>query len=113
MKHRQKSSRNPLRPERNGRRQAPLGLDAATLTATAGGRPVARLTATMARLLATLLAARGRVVGRPALLEAAWGPGYAAMAGSTRRVDAAVSRLRRRLGGSSGPYSESGEGYRI
>lgn len=84
-------------------------LDLDRRSVTVDGEPVA-LTPTEFNLLAELMAAGGRVVGRPALLAGAWG--QADYAGS-RTVDVHVAQLRAKLGDACPIRTVRGVGYRV
>jgi DNA-binding response OmpR family regulator len=77
-------------------RAGPLVLDEGRHEVTVAGRPV-DLTAKEFGLLAALMRARGRVLGRERLLEEVWGYQSAAEIES-RTVDVHVRRLREKLG---------------
>jgi DNA-binding response OmpR family regulator len=83
-------------PEPTGRATGELHVDEARHAVTVGGRPV-ELTAKEFGLLAALMRADGRVLGREQLLETVWGYGNAAEIES-RTVDVHVRRLRAKLG---------------
>jgi DNA-binding response OmpR family regulator len=83
-------------PEPTGRVTGELQVDEARHAVTVGGRPV-ELTAKEFGLLAALMRADGRVLGREQLLETVWGYGNAAEIES-RTVDVHVRRLRAKLG---------------
>jgi two-component system, OmpR family, phosphate regulon response regulator PhoB len=83
-------------PEPTGRVTGELHVDEARHAVTVGGRPV-ELTAKEFGLLAALMRADGRVLGREQLLETVWGYGNAAEIES-RTVDVHVRRLRAKLG---------------
>lgn len=76
------------------RRVGPLTIEPATRRVTLVGRPLA-LTRGEYELLAHLAAAPGRVFTKQELLQAIWSEPTGA---PTRRLDAQVARLRRRLG---------------
>jgi DNA-binding response OmpR family regulator len=100
-------SQGPRRPDVLGCGE--VELDTGARTVTVGGRPVA-LTATEFNLLATLLGARGRVLGRAELLAQAWSqPDY----GSSRTVDVHVAQLRAKLGDACPVETVRGVGYRV
>jgi DNA-binding response OmpR family regulator len=88
---------------------ASLRLDPAAHTVEVAGRPV-DLTLTEFNLLATLLATRGRVLGRAELLARAWGH---ADYGSGRTVDVHVAQLRAKLGDHCPIETVRGVGYRV
>src|SRR5262245_42074434 len=94
------------RAERHG----VLVVDAELGRAEVGGRPV-RLTATELRVLALLIAGRGRVLSRRAIVEALGGEMGSR---NVRVVDAHVKSLRKKLGDARG-YIQSvrGVGYRF
>ncbi len=71
----------------------PITLDRARHEVHTAGRPIA-LTATEFRLLATLMAARGRVLSRDQLIDAALGTGTAV---TDRTIDVHIAGLRRKL----------------
>jgi DNA-binding response OmpR family regulator len=79
-----------------GRTTGDLHVDEARHAVTIGGRPV-ELTAKEFGLLAALMRADGRVLGREQLLETVWGYANAAEIES-RTVDVHVRRLRAKLG---------------
>jgi two-component system phosphate regulon response regulator PhoB len=83
-------------PEPTGRATGELHVDEARHAVTVGGRAV-ELTAKEFGLLAALMRADGRVLGREQLLETVWGYGNAAEIES-RTVDVHVRRLRAKLG---------------
>jgi DNA-binding response OmpR family regulator len=83
-------------PEPTGRATGELHVDEARHAVTVGGRPV-ELTAKEFGLLAALMRADGRVLGREQLLETVWGYGNATEIES-RTVDVHVRRLRAKLG---------------
>ena len=83
-------------PEPTGRATGELHVDEARHAVTVGGQPV-ELTAKEFGLLAALMRADGRVLGREQLLETVWGYGNAAEIES-RTVDVHVRRLRAKLG---------------
>jgi DNA-binding response OmpR family regulator len=83
-------------PELTGRVTGELHVDEARHAVTVGGQPV-ELTAKEFGLLAALMRADGRVLGREQLLETVWGYGNAAEIES-RTVDVHVRRLRAKLG---------------
>jgi DNA-binding response OmpR family regulator len=82
-----------------GRVVGALHVDEARHAVTIGGRPV-ELTAKEFGLLAALMRADGRVLGREQLLETVWGYANAAEIES-RTVDVHVRRLRAKLGAES------------
>lgn len=71
----------------------PLTLDRSRHEVTVEGTPVA-LTATEFRMLATLMAARGRVLDREQLIDAALGDGVAV---TQRTIDVHIAALRKKL----------------
>ena len=73
---------------------AALALDVARHEVRVDGRPI-ELTATEFGILAELARDPGIVVGRPAMLEAVWGPDFF---GDDHLVDVHVANLRRKLG---------------
>ena len=79
-----------------GRAAGDLHVDEARHAVTVGGQPV-ELTAKEFGLLAALMRADGRVLGREQLLETVWGYANAAEIES-RTVDVHVRRLRAKLG---------------
>ena len=83
-------------PPPTGRVTGELHVDEARHAVTVGGHPV-ELTAKEFGLLAALMRADGRVLGREQLLETVWGYGNAAEIES-RTVDVHVRRLRAKLG---------------
>jgi DNA-binding response OmpR family regulator len=83
-------------PKSTGRVVGALHVDEARHAVTVGGRPV-ELTAKEFGLLAALMRADGRVLGREQLLETVWGYANAAEIES-RTVDVHVRRLRAKLG---------------
>ncbi len=83
-------------PQPTGRVTGELHVDEARHAVTVGGQPV-ELTAKEFGLLAALMRADGRVLGREQLLETVWGYGNAAEIES-RTVDVHVRRLRAKLG---------------
>jgi DNA-binding response OmpR family regulator len=83
-------------PKPTGRAAGELRVDEARHAVTIGGRPV-ELTAKEFGLLAALMRADGRVLGREQLLETVWGYANAAEIES-RTVDVHVRRLRAKLG---------------
>jgi two-component system phosphate regulon response regulator PhoB len=83
-------------PKPTGRVAGELHVDEARHAVTVGGRPV-ELTAKEFGLLAALMRADGRVLGREQLLETVWGYANAAEIES-RTVDVHVRRLRAKLG---------------
>jgi len=83
-------------PKPTGRAAGSLHVDEARHAVTVGGRPV-ELTAKEFGLLAALMRADGRVLGREQLLETVWGYANAAEIES-RTVDVHVRRLRAKLG---------------
>jgi two-component system phosphate regulon response regulator PhoB len=83
-------------PEPAARVAGGLRVDEARHAVTVGGRPV-ELTAKEFGLLAALVRADGRVLGRERLLETVWGHANAAEIES-RTVDVHVRRLRAKLG---------------
>jgi two-component system phosphate regulon response regulator PhoB len=83
-------------PKPTGRVAGELRVDEARHAVTVGGRPV-ELTAKEFGLLAALMRADGRVLGREQLLETVWGYANAAEIES-RTVDVHVRRLRAKLG---------------
>ena len=92
---------------RPGRATGELHVDEARHAVTVGGQPV-ELTAKEFGLLAALMRADGRVLGREQLLETVWGYGNAAEIES-RTVDVHVRRLRAKLG-RRGPSHRDGQG---
>jgi len=76
----------------------PVVLDRGRHEATVAGRPIG-LTATEFRMLGVLLAARGRVLTRDQLIDAAIGQGVAV---TNRTIDVHVAALRRKLGPAAG-----------
>jgi two-component system phosphate regulon response regulator PhoB len=83
-------------PKPTGRVAGELRVDEARHAVTVGGHPV-ELTAKEFGLLAALMRADGRVLGREQLLETVWGYANAAEIES-RTVDVHVRRLRAKLG---------------
>jgi DNA-binding response OmpR family regulator len=83
-------------PKSTGRVVGTLHVDEARHAVAVGGRPV-ELTAKEFGLLAALMRADGRVLGREQLLETVWGYANAAEIES-RTVDVHVRRLRAKLG---------------
>ncbi|HWC03238.1 MAG TPA: response regulator [Methylomirabilota bacterium] len=83
-------------PQPAGLGAGDLHVDEARHAVTVGGRPV-ELTAKEFGLLAALMRADGRVLGREQLLEAVWGYANAAEIES-RTVDVHIRRLRAKLG---------------
>ena len=83
-------------PPATGRTAGALHVDEARHAVTVDGRPV-ELTAKEFGLLAALMRADGRVLGREQLLETVWGYANAAEIES-RTVDVHVRRLRAKLG---------------
>jgi DNA-binding response OmpR family regulator len=84
------------RPAAAGHAAGDLHVDEARHAVTVGGQPV-ELTAKEFGLLAALMRADGRVLGREQLLETVWGYANAAEIES-RTVDVHVRRLRAKLG---------------
>ena len=84
------------RPAAAGQAAGDLHVDEARHAVTVSGRPV-ELTAKEFGLLAALMRADGRVLGREQLLETVWGYANAAEIES-RTVDVHVRRLRAKLG---------------
>jgi DNA-binding response OmpR family regulator len=84
------------RPAAAGQAAGDLHVDEARHAVTVGGQPV-ELTAKEFGLLAALMRADGRVLGREQLLETVWGYANAAEIES-RTVDVHVRRLRAKLG---------------
>jgi len=78
--------------------EGPIVLDRGRHEVQVSGQPVA-LTATEFRLLGALLAARGRVLSRNQLIDAALGTGAAV---TDRTVDVHVAALRKKLGAAGG-----------
>lgn len=76
----------------------PIVLDRGRHEVTVEGAPIA-LTATEFRVLAALMAARGRVLDREQLLDLVLGSGAAVM---NRTIDVHVAALRRKLGSAAG-----------
>lgn len=87
-----------------------LSLDASRHSVTVDGKRL-DLSATEFKLLASLMGARGRVLSRDRILDAAWG---AECFVTPRTVDTHVRRLREKLG-AAGSYIETvrGVGYRF
>jgi DNA-binding response OmpR family regulator len=83
-------------PKAAGRAAGELRVDEARHAVTVAGRPV-ELTAKEFGLLAALMRADGRVLGREQLLETVWGYANAAEIES-RTVDVHIRRLRAKLG---------------
>jgi len=87
----------------------PIVLDGATHEARVGGAPIT-LTLTEFRILASLIAARDRVLSRKALIAQAIGPGISV---TTRTIDVHVTAIRRKLGEAGALiHTVRGVGYR-
>ncbi|QOJ15770.1 MAG: response regulator transcription factor [Planctomycetia bacterium] len=86
----------------------PITLDRARHEVTVDSVPV-QLTATEFRMLATLMAARGRVLDREQLIDNVLGSGVAV---TQRTIDVHVAALRRKLGSAAGwIHTVRGVGY--
>lgn len=86
----------------------PIVVDRGRHEATIDGTPIS-LTATEFRVLATLMAARGRVLDRDQLLDEVVGSGVAV---TNRTIDVHIAALRRKLGSAAGwIHTIRGVGY--
>lgn len=91
-------------------RAGPILIDRARHEVTLDGVPVS-LTATEFRVLATLVAARGRVLDRSQVIDAVLGSGVAV---TNRTIDVHVAALRKKLGAAAGwIQTVRGVGYTV